>query len=825
MRKFILFSAAFLLAMLSGRAQIVFGRVTDASNGQPVPYANVMVQNSPVGAATNAQGYFEFSLSTAGSYTLLVSSLGYEELSTPIAYKGSNLEVNLVLTPSSELLSAVDVNALRAGKFTPVANSNLDREAIEKRNEGRDVPFILKDLPATVVSSDAGTGIGYTGLRIRGSDVSRINVTINGVPLNDPESQGVFWVNTPDIATNAQSMQVQRGVGTSTNGAGAFGASINLKTNNLNAKPSARVNLSGGSFNTFKRNIAVHSGLLNKHWSVEARLSQISSDGFIDRATADLRSYYLSAGYASKNTSLQFIHFGGNERTYQAWWGIPEAKLNNDPAGIERHIVNNGLDSASAEAFNLRNAGNRTYNFYEYENQVDDYSQKHYQLHFAHNFNEHLRANVALHYTRGAGFFEEFRKGELLADYRLPNLLLTQGNDSVSITNSDLVRRRWLDNDFMGAVYSLNYTSAGLDITHGGAYSEYLGDHFGELTWMQFAGDVSKDQRYYFSSSLKTDFNNYLKAQYRIEDFVFFADLQYRRVSYSSDGRDNDQTLIDIDRDFNFFNPKAGISYQLDSKNLLYASYGVAQREPTRSDIIDAPTGRAPASEYLGNLEAGYTYSGPRARFSSNVYYMQYRDQLVPTGELNDVGSAIRINVPNSYRLGLELEGSVRVNRWLQVGANAALSQNKILDYEYYVSASDADFNPIGYDTTFFESTDIAFSPSLIFGSYVSLDVWKSLNVSLNQKSVGRQYLDNTGTRARSLDPFTVVDLRAEYTVTQFAAVKELKFNLLIANLFNAQYAPNGYTYGYLVDGQLITENFYYPMAGTNFLAGVSLSF
>jgi iron complex outermembrane receptor protein len=818
MRKFILFSAVFSLFAWNTQAQQIYGTITKAQTGAAVPFVNVVIEGTNQATVADASGAYVLITPPTGNYTLSFSAIGFEKQKVSVTYTGENLQLNISLKEKRELLEAVDINALRASLNTPIAKSNLDREAIAKRNEGRDVPYVLKDLPATVVSSDAGTGIGYTNLRIRGSDVSRINVTVNGVPLNDPESQGVFWVNTPDIATSTQSIQVQRGVGTSTNGAGAFGASVNLQTTGIQAKPSAQLNLTGGSFNTFKRNINLNSGLINEHWNVEARLSQITSDGFIDRATANLQSYYLSAAYVGDKTSVQFIHFGGNERTYQAWWGIPEARLNSDEAGIEAHILNNGLDSM--QAFNLRNSGNRTYNYYEYENQVDDYGQKHYQLHLGHTFNSKLRANVALHYTKGAGFFEEFKGGEDLADYKLPNLFI--GNDT--ITNSDLVRRRWLDNDFVGTTYSLTHANKGLNLIYGGAYNEYRGDHFGELTWMQFAGDVVKDQRYYFSNSVKTDFNNYVKAEYEWDKFILFADLQYRQVNYTSAGNDNDQTLINIDRSFNFFNPKAGLSYRLSDKSQLFASYGIAQREPTRSDIIDAPTGRAPESEYLGNFEAGYLFSSTKARLSSNVYWMQYRDQLVPTGELNDVGSPIRINVPNSYRMGLELEGTYRINRWLQLGANLALSQNKITDYEYYVTAYDANFNFIGYDTTRFDETDIAFSPSLIFGSAITFFPFENMDISIIQKYVGRQYMDNTGSVDRSLDPFNVIDLRLEYTLANKLGLEAVKFNLLVANVLSEMYEPNGYTYGYIVDGQLITENFYYPMAGINFLGGITLS-
>ena len=560
------------------------------------------------------------------------------------------------------------------------------------------------------------------------------------------------------------------------------------------------------------------SGLLNGHWSFDGRLSQITSDGFIDRASSNLRSYYLSGSYYSEKTSVQLVHFAGTERTYQAWNGIPEARLNNDAQGIEDFISRNFL--SEADAAHLRNSGSRTFNSYTYENEVDDYAQDHYQLHVSHLFSSKLKANASLHYTYGRGFFEQYRSDDDLEDYLLPNVITP--NDT--ITSSDLIRQRWLDNHFYGGVYSLEYTADRLNLTLGGAYNQYDGDHFGEVIWARFASNSEINERYYFSNSLKRDFNTYLKGIYDLGKFSIFGDLQFRVVDYTAEGRDNDQALINIDEQFNFFNPKAGFNFRPNNNNRFYASVSVAQREPVRNDFIDAIPERDPKAEKLIDYELGYEYSTPRLLTKVNGYFMDYTDQLVLTGEINDVGSPVRTNVDNSYRLGAELEVNYRVYNWLSVGGNLNVSDNRIENYSYSIPQYDANFSFTGFETTEFSSTAISFSPDIVTGLQMAITPIKNMNILWNTQYVGRQYLDNTENDRRSLDPFTNTDLRLEYALKP-SWIRSLKFHVLVANLFNAQYEPNGYTFSYNVGDQRIEEIFYFPMAGINIMGGVKFSF
>lgn len=822
MKKLIAFAALSAL-FLQAEAQSITGIITDSKNQSPLPAAAITVTPGPLGAISNQNGSYQVKLPSAGNYTVKVSFIGYEPQSKEIYVAENNATLNFQLMEMASLLEPVNISAVRAADDAPIAKTDFNKAEIAKRNDGRDVPFILKDMPSTVVNADAGTGIGYTGIRVRGSDITRINVTVNGIPLNDPESHGVFWVNTPDLVSSTNSMQVQRGVGTSTNGAGAFGASINLKTSGLQAKPYAAAQFTGGSFNTQKTNLQVGSGLLNNHWVVEGRFSKINSDGFIDRATADLQSYYLSGSYYSEKTSVQLIHFGGGEQTYQSWWGIPEAKLNGNDSLLQYHIAINGYDSQ--DSANLVNSDNRTYNYYTYENEVDNYKQDHYQLHLSHRFTDKLKANVALHYTYGRGYYEQYRKGDNLLDYGLDNLFI--GNDT--ITSTDLIRRRWLDNNFYGTTYSLNYATNGFNATLGGAYNYYEGDHFGEIMWARYASGSEIRDRYYDNTTKKNDFNVFLKVNKTFNKLAVFADLQYRAVTYDALGKDNDGRNIDINRKFDFFNPKAGLSYQLKPNQRLFASVGVAQREPVRTDFLDTIFGREPKSEMLIDYEAGYELRTSKTYISANFFYMDYKDQLVLTGEVNDVGSAIRTNVDKSYRTGIEIVANYKVNNWLQAGANAALSRNIIKNFTDFV----VDYDNGGYQTTEYDKRDISFSPNFIGGIELGFIPVKGFTATINSKYVSRQFLDNTGSsdlfdftsndNGKTLDAYTVTDLRMDYILpVKFA--NEIKLNLLVANIFNEKYEPNGYTYSYIAGGK-VTENFYFPMAGINVLAGIKVSF
>ncbi len=822
MKKLIAFAALSAL-FLQAQAQSITGTITDSQSKVPLQAAAVTVHPGPRGAIADANGKYTIKLTKPGNYTVEVSYIGYEPMTKEIYVSENATTLNFELVEAAAMLEPVNISAVRAGDNAPIAKTNLSKEDIAKRNEGRDVPFILKDMPSTVVNSDAGTGIGYTGIRIRGSDITRINVTVNGIPLNDPESHGVFWVNTPDLASSTNSMQVQRGVGTSTNGAGAFGASINLKTSGLQTKPFAAAEFTGGSFNTLKTNLQVGSGLLNDHWVVEGRFSKINSDGFIDRANANLQSYYLSGSYYSEKTSVQLIHFGGGEETYQAWWGVPEGKLKGDADLLATHMLNNGYDSQ--DSANLVNSDARSYNYYTYENEVDNYKQDHYQLHLSHKFSDKLTANAALHYTYGRGYYEQYRKDDDLADYGLNPIIL--GGDT--LTSTDLIRRRWLDNNFYGATYSLEYNTKGFNATLGGAYNYYEGDHFGEIIWARYSSDSEIRDRYYDNTTKKNDFNIFLKLNKSFDKLNVFADLQYREVSYEAKGIDSDRRAIDISKKFNFFNPKAGVNYQLKPNQRIFASAGVAQREPVRGDFLDAVAGMEPKREFMIDYEAGYELRTNKTFFSANLFYMDYKDQLVLTGQVNDVGSAIRTNVANSYRAGIEIVGNYKVTQWFQAGANAALSRNIIKNFTDYV----VDYDNGGYQTTEYDTRDISFSPNFIAGIELGFLPVKGFTATINSKFVSRQFMDNTGSsdlfdftsndNGKTLDAYTVTDLRMDYILpVKFA--DEVKVHLLVANIFNEEYEPNGYTYSYIY-GSKITENFYFPMAGVNILAGVKIRF
>jgi len=818
MRKIIVMSALLLTSLSVFAQYTIKGKVTDAETGQALQGANVLLVNSTQGMPTNEQGEFSLTDLVAGEYKLVIRMIGYANDERSIDLKG-DVDLNISLNRKTTSLSDVIVTGTRATEKTPTTFTTITGEEIKKQNLGQDLPFLLNWTPSVVTTSDAGAGIGYTGIRIRGSDATRINVTINGIPINDSESQGVFWVNTTDIASSAADIQVQRGVGTSTNGAGAFGGSINILTNGLSQEARAEVNTSVGSFNTQKYNAIFSTGLLKDRWAFEGRLSQITSDGFVDRASSDLQSYYLSGGYFGKKTSVKFITFGGDEVTYQSWYGTPEARLRNDAAGIEAVIANNGFTASQAD--NLRNSG-RSYNFYEYDNQVDDYGQDHYQLHMAHKFNTNLNLTVAGHYTKGGGFFEEFRNDDDLADYGIADVVL----GGTTISSSDLIRRRWLDNDFYGVVYDLNYSTDKIDATFGGGVNKYIGDHFGEVIWARFSGDSDIRDRYYESRSEKVDFNSYLKMNYQAnEKLNIFGDLQYRTVDYKGIGVDNDLRQIDFDKNFNFFNPKVGASYQLNNNANLYASFAIGNKEPNRSDIIDAAPGVDPQHETLNNLEIGYKRQSSTGSFEFNYYLMDYKNQLVLTGEVNDVGAGIRTNVADSYRMGIELSGVMKLTKGLFWSANVALSQNRINAFDEIIFDYGAAFDEFNEVRTTFTDTDISFSPSVVAGSQLSFIPTSGIEIALLSKYVGEQFLDNTSSDSRKIDAFFVNDLRINYAF-ETKTIKEVSINLLVNNILNLEYESNGYTFGYF-GGQSfeVRENYFYPQAGTNFLLSLGLSF
>lgn len=694
-------------------------------------------------------------------------------------------------------LNEVVVSSTRANQKMGMAFTNVYQKDLKKQNLGQDMPFLLNQLPSVVVSSDAGAGVGYTGIRIRGTDPTRINVTLNGVPYNDSESQGTYWVNMPDFASSAQSIQVQRGVGTSTNGAGAFGASININTLSYQQEAYGETNFTVGSFNTLKTNVLASTGLLNDHFVVDARLSKLSSDGYIDRASSDLKSFYVSAGYYGKNSFVRFNAFSGKEKTYQAWEGVPESLLKT----------------------------NRTFNPYTYDNQVDDYQQDHYQLISSFKLNQNWTFNPILHYTKGRGFYEQFKEQDKFSNYGLPNVV----SGTETIKKTDLVRRKWLDNDFYGITYSLDYQSGGVPSNKkfsaniGGAWNKYDGNHFGEIIWAKYTSTSTLRYRWYESNALKTDFNIFGKAYYQVNDALnFYGDLQYRTVSYDIKGTGDKRQNITQKTDYQFFNPKAGVNYQVNKTSSVYASFAVGNKEPSRQDFIDnAP--KAPKAENLKDLEAGYRLAGQKFSFDANFYYMNYKNQLVLTGQVNGVGEAIRVNVPESYRAGLELSANWKLTpRWTLAG-NTTFSQNKIKNFTETIVNYDGDADKINK----FTKTDISFSPNLIAGGQLSYAPSKNVELTWLTKYVSKQFMDNTSDDNRSLNAFFVNDIRATYSIKPKAErrpiFKELTFSLLVNNLFNHLYESNGYTYSYISEKQTFTENFYYPQAGTNFLLAVKV--
>ncbi len=681
----------------------------------------------------------------------------------------------------------VEIRAIRAGENSPFTKTNISKATLEKINTGVDIPFLLNQTPSVVVNADAGNGVGYTGIRIRGTDASRINITLNGIPFNDPESQGTFFVNLPDFNSSVGSVQIQRGVGTSSNGTGAFGASINFSSNEKNEDSYLEFNNSVGSFNTWKNTLKAGTGIIKKHFSADFRISRISSDGFIDRASSKLKSLYFSTAWFNTKSSLRLNIFTGNEKTYQAWYGISESDLK---------------------------AGNRKINYAgtektgePYDNETDNYKQNHYQLFFNHQFNNKINFNTALFYIKGKGYYEQYKANEDYADYGLPY-------PNNSITTSDMVRQLWLDNDYYGNIFSFNYKNKITDITLGGSVNRYEGLHFGKVIWAEKGLTAVKN--WYNLNANKNDFTVYLKEQIHFAtNWHLFYDLQYRNVNYTINGFRNNPALV-MDTHFNFFNPKVGINYAKNNWKG-YFSYAVAHKEPNRDDF-ETELNQQPKSESLYDWEAGAELVKLKWNVSATLYYMKYKDQLVLTGKINDVGAYTRTNIPKSYRAGIEIQGSVKFNSWFNAMANIAISKNKVLNFTEFID----DYDNGGQKTKTYSTSDIALSPGIVAGGSFNFIPYKNFEISLPFKNVGKQYLDNTSNKNRMLNPFFVQDFRTIYT---FANKKKGKIDFIfqVNNLFGKRYEPNGYTFSYIYGGEQTTENYYFPMAGRNFMISVNV--
>ena len=664
--------------------QNVSGTVKNTSTQQPLADASLHLSSSKNvirTALTNERGEFAFKNLSKGQYTLTVSFVGFKTISKNVIVGDVSItDMLLMVEPATVLSGEALVQATRAKDNSASTFTNINKQELAKQNFGQDLPFLLNLTPSTVINSDAGAGIGYTGIRIRGVDPTRTNVTINGIPVNDAESHGTFWVNTPDLASSVENIQVQRGVGTSTNGAAAFGASINIQTDGLSHKPFAEIANSIGSFNTRKHTVKFGTGLLENGWAFDLRLSKLNSDGFIDRSSSDLKSFFTSASRYGKKSLFKVNVFSGKEVTYQAWNGIPEPRLRNNIEGMNEYANLLGTDLD-----HLLKSGNRTYNEFTYKYQVDNYQQDHYQLFYTYLPNKYLKLNVGAHYTYGRGYYEELKSGERLSKYKLNDVII--GNDTVR--RSDIVRRRWLDNDFYGVVFSAIYEKNKLTATFGGGANVYEGRHFGELIWTQYASNSFLGTRFYDGNSIKKEVNFYGKANYQFTDkFSSFVDLQVRSINYDLKGVDlngSNYNPYDFNLNYFFFNPKAGLSYAFNQRTNIYAYFGIANREPERKDIIQAPVNNVPTSERLFNYELGFRKRMNKFSVEANAYYMDYQNQLVNTGQINDVGAYNRVNVASSYRAGIELAGGVQLLKKLRWQATLTYSQNRINHFTEYI--------------------------------------------------------------------------------------------------------------------------------------------
>ena len=777
---------AFLIIAFSfnANAQELFtlsGKVHDGQN--PLPGATVLIKGTNQGTTTDFDGEFSFNLKK-GTYVLVVSIASQPKEVTIVLTKNTSISIDMA--DSFVKLDEVLVSAVRVKSNSPVTHSNVSKEELEKRNLGQDIPKLLNYLPSVTSSSDAGAGVGYTYIRVRGSDASRINVTLNGIPYNDTESQGTFWVNLGDFTSSTESMQLQRGVGTSTNGSGAFGASLNLLTDAISEDPYGEISSSFGSYNTQKHTVKFSTGKINDHIEISGRLSKIDSDGYIDRASSDLKSYFLQAAYVDDNTLIKAITFGNKEKTYQAWYGLSAEQLKED----------------------------RKQNPYTYENETDNYWQDHYQLHWNEKLNENWSTNVGLNYTKGKGYFEQFKEGSAVSKYN--NIVEATGVDWYGSPATDLILRRWLDNDFYVANFNASYNKNDVEIISGISYSNYTGDHFGEVIWAkQFAENANIRDHYYFSDAKKNEFSIFSKASFKLaKKLNAYIDLQGRFVNYETSGLTSDRNNLNIDKSYKFFNPKLGLTYTLNNENSLYASFAIGNREPNRTDFKN---GSNVKNETLNDYELGWRLKNKTIQLNTNVYYMSYNNQLIQTGGLNDVGEYLRKNIKDSYRLGIEIDANIKVSNKLTFNQNITLSSNKIKNF--ILDRDDVRTN-IG-------TTNIAFSPNVIAGSALTYNPIANLQISLLSKFVGEQYLSNTDTKASKIDSYYINDLNLTYEIKTKSIFKSIVLSGLVNNVFNKEYVDRGYTFldYWTKPGTSFEVQGYYPQATRNFLLGVTLKF
>jgi len=772
---------------LQEQGSVIKGKVTD-QNGNPLTGASVTIETTLIGVHAETDGSYKLSGLTDGVHMLKFSFLGYETQIKEVNLKGEAI-LNISLLEKPYITEEVFVNATRAGENAPLAYSTVSKETISKNSTAQDVPYLLSYTPSIVVSSDAGTGVGYTNINIRGADVKRINVTLDGVPVNDAESHGVWWVDLPDLASSTDNIQIQRGVGTSTNGAGAFGATINFQTAGLNREPYAEINSSYGSFNTSKNTINFGTGLIKNKFAFDTRLSKIWSDGYIDRAFSDLKSFYVSGTLYGESSILKIMIFSGVEHTYQAWAGVPKDSLKT----------------------------NRTYNPYNYSNETDNYQQDNYQIHYSKKINTNLNTNVALHYTKGRGYYENLKNDSKFSSYNLPDAIFSTD----TIKSTDFVAQKWLDNDFYGFTYSVNYSKNKFSSTLGGGWNRYYGEHFGDITWARIVTFPGEKYRWYNGTGDKKDFNTFLKINYLLTKRLnLYADLQLRKINYSIGGFDENLKDVTQTHKYNFFNPKAGLFYSLNDKQKVYASVGISQREPDRGNFIDADPGKIPIPEKLIDYEAGYEFRTSKMMFKGNLFYMNYIDQLILTGNINNVGAPVMTNVSKSYRQGIEIETGLQFLENLSWYGNVTLSRNIIPVFTDFTD----NWDTWGQEQEILKNRIISFSPSIIAASVFDLALFKNFHLGLNTKYVGKQFIDNTQNSERQLDAYLVQNLSFLYVIKN-KMFKELSCQFFLNNLFDKKYETNAWVYKYYEGDSLHVLDGYFPQAGINYMFKASLKF
>jgi len=779
----------------------ITGIITDSANGEKLVGVSVTINTTMLSALTDLDGRFSLQLSD-GDYNVAFKYVGYKPVNIKVSLPHDSA-IHVRLTQLSVLSNEVVVSATRAGDKTPTAYANVSKEYLEKSNVGQDLPYLLNFTPSMVTTSDAGAGVGYTYIHLRGSDATRINVTIDGVPINDAEDQGVYWVDMPDIVSSVGNIQIQRGVGTSTNGAGAFGGSINIETTKLALEPYAEYSTSGGSFNTYKNTFNFGTGLLGGHWAFDGRASKITSDGYIDRASSNFESAFLDAGYYTKNTMIKAVVFTGKEKTYQAWYGVPQDSLATNrtynPAGIYTDVN-----------------GHTQY----YNNETDNYEQDYYQLHLSQRINSDWQLNAAVFLTNSWGYYEDMDANYNYQYYGLPS-------PGVGKDTTNFIEDLWLNNKFYGGTYTVKYTDHNrINASLGGAWDQYYGLHYDNVIWAQNGGLPSNSYRYVSDTALKTDNNIFINGNYQLTNKLsLYADIQYRHIDYSFWGLNDQFQNVNQDVKLDFFNPKGGLSYDMSTTQSLYASVAVGNHEPSRDNYVQSTPSSRPLPEHLVDWEGGYKQHWKNAAFQANLFYMDYKNQLVLNGQVNNVGAYNRMNVPESYRTGIELQWGLQPFKWLHWTANATYSANKIKNFNEYVDSYDSTGNLSNVLYKIHSTSDISFSPSWIAGSILTVTPVGHLSFSLLTKYVSEQYLDNTQSEDRAIPAYFTNDLRINYAFFPKKWLKEFDLTLLINNITNVKYVSNGYTYEYLQGGTIYNQNSYFPQAVVNVLGGVNLKF